>query len=105
MSIVMKAFNATDAKDIDAIAAILHDDFVYFNDYEMHSREDYLVALAEFWKDKGSFEEGRRVLCDTRDCFAMERHDVFEGKEVNVTWMALLKDNKMWRAMIHRVER
>ena len=47
MSIVMKAFNATDAKDIDAIGALLHDDFVYFNDYEMHSREDYLVALDE----------------------------------------------------------
>ena len=35
MSVVMKVFNAMDAKDIVAVEETLHDDFVYFDDYEI----------------------------------------------------------------------
>ena len=50
-------------------------------------------------------DEERRVLCDTRDSYAIERNSVKDGIEVKVTFMALLKEDKLWRAMIHRVER
>ena len=50
MSVVMKVFNAMDAKDIVAIEETLHDDFVYFHDYEMPTRKELLKGLQEFWK-------------------------------------------------------
>ena len=31
--------------------------------------------------------------------------DAKDGIKVKVTFMALLKEDKLWRAMIHRVER
>ena len=105
MSVVMKVFNALDAKDIVAVEETLHDDFVYFDDYEMRTREQWLEGLQDFWKTEDRMDEERRVLCDTRDCYAIERNSVKDGIAVKVTFMALLREDKLWRAMIHRVER
>jgi hypothetical protein len=46
----MKVFNAMDAKDIVVVKETLRDDFVYFDDYEMCTREEWLKGLQEFWK-------------------------------------------------------
>lgn len=78
MSVVMKAFNAMDAKDIDTIAAILHGDFVYFDDFEMRNRDDWLDGIKEFFLKEDRFDEDRRVLCDTRDCYAKARNSVWD---------------------------
>ena len=47
MSVVMKVFNAIDAKDIVAVEETSHDDFVYFDDYEMRTREQWLEGLED----------------------------------------------------------
>ena len=88
---VMKVFNAMDAKSIDADEETLHDDFVYFDDYEMRTREQWLKGLQEFWKMENRLHEERRVLCDSRKLYAIERNSVKDGVEIKVTFMASLK--------------
>tara|TARA_B100000989_G_C19281600_1_gene360516 strand:- start:448 stop:582 length:135 start_codon:yes stop_codon:yes gene_type:complete len=36
--------------------------------------------------------EERRVLCDARDCYAIQDNSVKDGIEIKVTFMALLKE-------------
>jgi hypothetical protein len=52
MSVVMKVFNAMDAKDIVAVEETLHDDFVYFDDYEMRTANSGLKACKTFGRPK-----------------------------------------------------
>ena len=91
MSVVMKVFHAMNAKDIVAVEETLHDDFVYFDDYEIRTRDEWLKGLQEFWKMENRMHEERRVLCDSRKLYAIERNSVKDGVEIEVTFMASLK--------------
>ena len=104
MSVFMKVFHAMNAKDIVAVEETLHDDFVYFDNYEIRTRDEWLKGLQEFWKMENRMHEERRVLCDSRDCYVIERNNVKDGIEIKVTFMALLKKYYLWRSMIHRAE-
>ena len=44
MSIVIKMFNAIDAQDLNAMAEIMHEEFMYLNDYEIRNKEDWAVT-------------------------------------------------------------
>ena len=95
MSVVMKVFHAMNAKDIVAVEETLHDDFVYFDDYEIRTRDAWLKGLQEFWKMENRMHEERRVLCDSRDFYAIKRNSVKDGVEIKVTFMASLKEDKL----------
>ena len=91
----MKVFNAMDTKDIVAVEETLHDDLVYFDDYEMRTRQEWFKGLKEFWKTENRMDEERRVLGGSHECYATERNSIKDGIEVKVTFMALLKEGKL----------
>ena len=95
MSLVMKVFHAMNTKDIVAVEETLHDDFVYFDDYEMRTRDEWLKGLQEFWKIENRMHEERRVLCYSRDCYAIKCNSVTDGIEIKVTFMALPKEDQL----------
>ena len=104
MSVVIKMFNALDAHNLDAIADYLHDEFMYFSDYEVKNKEDWLQEMQSHIDTKESnFTLDRRILCETKDCYAIERVANINGQKSRTTFMALIKDDKLHRAMLQRV--
>ena len=104
MSVVVKVFNAIDEHDLEALSELIHDDFVYFHDYEIRTKKDWLDGVREGLEMEGKFTDERRILCDTADCYAIQRTANIDGKKYRTTFMALLKDDKLHRAMLQRVE-
>ena len=47
MSVVVKVFNAIDEHNLEALSELIHDDFVYFHDYEMRTKKDWLDGVRE----------------------------------------------------------
>ena len=45
MSVVVKVFNAIDEHNLEALSELIHDDFVYFHDYEMRTKKDWIDGV------------------------------------------------------------
>ena len=104
MSVVIKMFNALDAHNLDAIANYLHDEFMYVSDYEVKNKEDQLQEMQSHIDTKESnFTSVRRIWCETKDCYAIERVANINGQKSRTTFMAVIKDEKIHRAMLQRV--
>ena len=67
MSVVVKVFNAIDEHNLEALSELIHDDFVYFHDYEMRTKKDWLDGVREGLEMEGKFTDERRILCDTAE--------------------------------------
>ena len=97
-------FNALDAHNLDAIADYLHDEFIYFSDYEVKNKEDWLLEKQSHIDTKErNFTSDRRILCETKGCYVIERNANINGQRSRTTFIALIKDNKLYRAMLQRV--
>ena len=97
-------FNALDAHNLDAIADYFHDEFMYFSDYEVKNKEDGLQEMQSHIDTKESnVTSDRRILCETKDFYAIERVANINGQKSRTTFMALIKDNKLHRARLQRV--
>ena len=104
MSVVIKMFNALDAHNLDAIADYLHDEFMYFSDYEVKNKEDWLQEMQSHIDTKESnFTLDRRILAETKDCYAIKLVADINGQRSRTTFMALIKEDKLHRAMLQRV--
>ena len=104
MSVVIKMFNALDAHNLDAIADYLHEEFMYFSDYEVKNKEDWLQEMQSHFDTKESkFTLDRRILCEIKDCYASERVANISGQKSRTTFMALIIDDKLHCAMLQRV--
>ena len=104
MSVVIKMFNALDAHNLDAIADYLHDKFMYFSDYEVKNKEDWLQEMQSHIDTKESnFTLDRRILAETKDCYAIKLVADINGQRSRTTFMALIKEDKLHRAMLQRV--
>ena len=104
MSVVIKMFNDRDAYNLDAIADYLHDEFMYFSDYEVKNKEDWLQEMQSHIDTRESnFTLGKQILCETKDCYAIERVANINGQKSRTTFMALIKDDKLHSAMLQRV--
>jgi hypothetical protein len=55
---------------IVAVEETLHDDFVYFDDYEMRTREEWLEGLQDFWKTE--------AVCSVMTLLTMNQREVFK---------------------------
>ena len=105
MSFAIRASNAFDSRDIDAIADLMHEEMVFVDDYEMYSRDDWL-ALFKAQIDDGSmpdFSRERFIVVDRRDIFAMEYVRDIDGVPHRVTNVGLKRDGKFWRFQVNRV--
>ena len=92
---VAKAF---DALDIDAVADPMHDDMIFVDDYEMASREDFLIDMKQSFDDGTVYDYSRerRILIDQRDVCAMQYTNELEGVDHVVTIVGLKKEGKFW---------
>ena len=64
MSVVIKMFNAIDAQELDARAEIMHEEFMYLNDYEIRNKEIWLEEMHSHFDTKESdLSIERRILC------------------------------------------
>ena len=104
MSVVIKMFNAIDSQDLDAMAEIMHEEFMYLNDYEIRNKEDWLEEMQSHFDNKESdLSIERRILCETKDCYAAERIANIDGVKSRTTVMAFVKESKIHRLMLQRV--
>ena len=56
MSFAVKVTTAFDNRDINAIAALCHEDMVFVDDYDMHARDDWLAIIGKQIEDIVEFE-------------------------------------------------
>lgn len=97
-------FNALAAHNLDAITSYLHDKFLYFSDYEVKNKEDWPQEMQSHIDTKESnFTSDRQILCEPKDCYAIEQVPKINGQKSRTTFMALIKDDKLRRAMLQRL--
>ena len=97
-------FNDRDAHNWDAIADYLHNEFMYFSDYEVKNKEVQLQGMQSHIDAKESnFTSDRRILCETKDCYAIERVANINGQKSRTTFMAVFKHEKLHRANLQIV--
>ena len=70
----------------------------------MRTKKDWLDGVREGLEMEDKFTDERRILCDTADCYTIQRTANIDGKKYWTTFMALLKGEKLHRAMLQRVE-
>ena len=71
MSFAVKVITAFDNRDINAIAALCHEDMVFVDDYDMHARDDWLAIIGKQIEDGSmvDFSRERFIVADRRDIF------------------------------------
>ena len=96
-------FNALDAHDIDEIAKYLHYKFMYFSHYEVKNKENRPQEMQSHIdiKESNSTLE-RRILCEIKDCYAIEWAANTNGQKPRTTFMALVNEDKLHRTMLQR---
>ena len=52
MRFSIKLYAVLDALDADGMASICHDDFVFVDDYEMFSKDDWIAKIKVLWRKK-----------------------------------------------------
>ena len=96
--------NAINAQVLDAMAEIMQEEFMYLNDYEIRNKEDWLEEMQSHFDTKESdLSVGRRILCETKDCYAAERIANIDGVKSGTTVMAFVKESKIHRLLLQRV--
>ena len=104
MSVVIKMFNAIHAQELDAMAEIMHEEFMYLNDYEIRSKENWLEEMQSHFDTKESnLSIERLILCETKECYAAEGNANGDGVKSRPTVMAFVKESKIHRLMLQRV--
>ena len=104
MTILLDALAAVDSQDANLMEKLLHEEFLFVDDYNMKTTDEWLVTIRELFKEKClDFTNKRRIVADTRDLWAMEYEREIDGKIMKITNVSLLKDGKFWRSFIHRV--
>ena len=104
MSFSIKVFQILDAHDVDAMESICHDDFIFVDEYEMMTRDDWITGLRKLWAETHvDFSRDRNVLVDQRDIFSMQFTRDIDVVPHRITNVSLLKGGKFWRSQIHRV--
>ena len=94
-------FNALDVHDLDEIAKYLHYKFVYFSHFEVKNQENWPQEMQSHIDTKESNSTLERwVLCETKDCYAIEWTANTNGQKSRTTFMALINEDKLHRAML-----
>ena len=53
------------------MAEIMHEEFMYLNDYEIRNKEDWLEEMQSHFDTKEvDLSVERRILCETKECYA-----------------------------------
>ena len=104
MSFSVKLYQVLDDLDIDGFKNLFHEDFVYVDNYEMMTSDDYIALLRKQWTETPiDFSRDRNTLVDSRDIFSFQFTRNIEGVPHRITNVSLLTEGKFWRSQIHRV--
>ena len=73
------------------MAEIMREEFMYLNDYEIRNKEDWLEEMQSHFDTKESdLSVERRILCETKDCYAAELIVNIHGVKSLTTVMAFV---------------
>ena len=104
MSFSTKVFQVLDTLDVEAMKSICHEEFIFVDDYEMLTRDDWIDRIQILWTvSPVDFSRERNVIADQRDIFCMQYTLDINDAPHRITNVSLLKDGKFWRSQIHRV--
>ena len=104
MSFSTKVFQVLDTLDVEAMKSMCHEEFIFVDDYEMLTRDDWIERIQILWTETPvDFSRERNVIADQRDIFCMQYTLDINDAPHRITNVSLLKDGKFWRSQIHRV--
>ena len=104
MSFSVKLKQVLDDLDIDGFKNLFQDDFVYVDNYEMMTSDDYISLLTKQWAEiQINFSRDQNTLVDNRDIFSFQFTQDIDGVPYRITNVSLLTDGKFWRSQINRV--
>ena len=91
-------------KDLDAIKAWLHPDFLFVADFELLTREDWLDASKkEFDDGEVTLHDNAKCLLETEHLVVFEQKYVLDGQFVLSVNTTHFRDGKPWRTIINRI--
>ena len=86
------------------MAEIMQEEFMYLNDYEIRNKQDWLEEMQSHFDVKESdLSVERRILCETKECYAAEVIANIDGVKSLTPVMAFVSESKIHRLMFQRV--
>ena len=82
---------------------LLHDDFIFVDDFSMETKEEWLATTQKSVDegiDVSKWKIGETVETNDMICYEFLRD--IDGMENRITNVCLIKDNKIWRHIINR---
>ena len=97
-NLIIDAMNNGDFEKIDAF---VHEDFMFFKEYEVQNREEWMEDIKKLIESDWTFDQPQ-LISENEDMVAMN-HIVTEDTSIyRVTFVHFLKDGKTWRMATHR---
>ena len=90
-------------RDIDWIHELLHDDFMYVQDYTMKTREEAIEMVKELLA-LNLYPTQTTLLYENENIKALEHETKTEKKEYLLTQVQLWRDHKIWREVSYERE-
>ena len=88
-------------RDIDWIHELLHDDFMYVQDYTMKTREEAIEMVKELLALNLYLTQTTLVY---KNMMALEHETITEGKKYLMTQVQLWRGDKIWREVSNERE-
>ena len=83
-------------RDIDWIYELLHDDFMYVQDYTMRTLEEAIEMVKELL-DLNLYPTQTMLLFENEDMMALEHETITERKKYLMTKVQLWRGDKIWK--------
>ena len=97
-NLIIDAMNNGDFEKIDAF---VHEDFMFFKEYEVQNREEWMEDIKKLIESDWTFDQPQ-LISENEDMVAMN-HIVTEDNSIyRVTFVHFLKDGQTWRMATHR---
>ena len=101
----MEKFNlmvdAMDNGPFEKMDAFVHEDFMFFKEYTVQNREEWLKDIKKLIEGDWKFNQPH-LLIENEDVVALNHIVTEGGSSYRVTAVHFLKDGKTWRLSTHR---
>ena len=93
--------DAMDKGPFEKMDAFVHEDFMFFKEYTVQNREEWLEDIKKLIESDWKFSQPQ-LLVENEDLVALNHIVTEEGARYRVTAVHFLKDGKTWRLSTHR---
>ena len=90
-------------RDIDWIHELLHDDFMYVQDYTMKTREEAIEMVKELLA-LNLYPTQTTLLYENENMMALEHETITEGKKYLMTQVQVWRGDKIYREVSNERE-